>query len=306
MVSAIASSSGGCSRQRDSTSATNSGLTSPSKGQPKAAARVSVVRSPAELARRANRCQEPIASAIDIPWFRRLKVSLATTTMLASSIPAAIARSRPRSFSTRPIQETRPRGSGSGDRLGVGHLRDQPGMDEARGLDPARAGVDQSLDQPQLRGGREHRRLVLQSVAWCDLDNLHPVCIQPFLSYRQTVSNVLLSRPSACQHCMQSGGRRVVRGYGFEEHDSHAARTHPGRLARGGREAGRDRTRQPSRRQSHPGPRSVVPLGRRGSGRDRSEPGRQGGEMVGPTIWSRSSSCGCGWSPTLSVWPCRG
>ena len=58
-----------------------------------------------------------------MPWLRSAEGSLATTTTLTSSIPAAIARSRPRSFSTSPIQETWPRGSRGATRLGVGHLR---------------------------------------------------------------------------------------------------------------------------------------------------------------------------------------
>ena len=48
-----------------------------------------------------------------MPWLRLLKVSLATTTTLTSSIPAAIARSSPRSFSTSPIHDTWPRGNRS-------------------------------------------------------------------------------------------------------------------------------------------------------------------------------------------------
>jgi hypothetical protein len=111
IVSASATSSGWAWTHRASTSATRSGTTSPSNGQPNAAAMVTVVRSPAVRARSAIRVHAAIASSVLTPWLRWLNVSVATTTTLTSSTPARIARSRPRSFSTRPIQETWPRGS---------------------------------------------------------------------------------------------------------------------------------------------------------------------------------------------------
>ena len=69
------------------------------------------MRSPAALARTAIRSHAAIAPAVLTPWLRSLNRFVATTTTLTSSTPARMARSRPRSLSTSPIQETRPRGS---------------------------------------------------------------------------------------------------------------------------------------------------------------------------------------------------
>ena len=67
---------------------------------------------PASRASAATRRQSSSVSAIETPWLRRLKVSVETTTKLISSMPAARARSKPRSFITRPIWRTPlPRGS---------------------------------------------------------------------------------------------------------------------------------------------------------------------------------------------------
>ena len=84
-------------------SVTRSGRTSPSNGQPNAAPTVSVTRRPASRAAAAMPAEARIASAVVIPWFFAENVSVATTTMLISSTPAATARSIPRRFSTRPL-----------------------------------------------------------------------------------------------------------------------------------------------------------------------------------------------------------
>ena len=59
---------------------------------------------PQQPSRRApSRARPTTDSAVVAPWLRRLKVSVATTTMPISSQPAASARSNPRRFSTRPM-----------------------------------------------------------------------------------------------------------------------------------------------------------------------------------------------------------
>jgi hypothetical protein len=63
---------------------------------------VTLAGSPAAAARSAIDRHDRTASAVDMFWLRRLNVSVATTTALTSSTPAAMARSTPRSFSTRP------------------------------------------------------------------------------------------------------------------------------------------------------------------------------------------------------------
>ncbi len=51
----------------------------------------------------------------------------------------------------------------------VSELRDHVGADERGHLDPLQPGGDQHLDQPDLVGGRDHLRLVLEAVARPDL-----------------------------------------------------------------------------------------------------------------------------------------
>ena len=91
-------------------SSTRSWATSPSNGQPKATETVTVVRSPAARARVAFRLQAAICSLTVAPWLRWPNRRWRSTTTLASSTRRGIARSRPRSFSTRPIRDADPRG----------------------------------------------------------------------------------------------------------------------------------------------------------------------------------------------------
>jgi hypothetical protein len=74
------------------TSTTRTGRTSPSNGQPNAAATVTVTESPAVRATPAIDAAALIASAVLIPWFFAEKASVATTTMFTSSTPAATAQ----------------------------------------------------------------------------------------------------------------------------------------------------------------------------------------------------------------------
>ena len=67
--------------------------TSPSNGQPKAAEIVTVTRIPSAAARARILDTTSTASATDMPWLRRLKVSVVITTVFTSRIPAARARS---------------------------------------------------------------------------------------------------------------------------------------------------------------------------------------------------------------------
>jgi len=67
IVSASATSSGCACTHWRSTAATRSGATSPSNGQPNAAAIVTVVRSPAWVARTAIRSHAAIAPAVLTP-----------------------------------------------------------------------------------------------------------------------------------------------------------------------------------------------------------------------------------------------
>ena len=67
--------------------------TSPSKGQPKAAEIVTVTRTPSAAARAWIFETASTDSATDMPWLRRLKVSVVITTVFTSRIPAARARS---------------------------------------------------------------------------------------------------------------------------------------------------------------------------------------------------------------------
>ena len=103
IVSASATSFTPASAHWRTMSVTRSGRTSPSNGQPNAAPTVSVTRRPASRAAAAMPAVARTASAVVIPWFFAENVSVATTTMLISSTPAATARSIPRRFSTRPL-----------------------------------------------------------------------------------------------------------------------------------------------------------------------------------------------------------
>jgi hypothetical protein len=66
-------------------------------------ATVAVTRSPASSERAAVRSKDASACSTVAPWLRWENVSVVTSTMLASSTPAAIARSAPRSFRTSPM-----------------------------------------------------------------------------------------------------------------------------------------------------------------------------------------------------------
>ncbi len=104
IVSASATSSTPASTHWRTMSVTRSGRTSPSNGQPNAAPDGQRhAAGPASRAAPAMPAVAAIASAVVIPWFFAENVSVATTTMLISSTPAATARSIPRRFSTRPL-----------------------------------------------------------------------------------------------------------------------------------------------------------------------------------------------------------
>lgn len=58
------------------------------------------------------------------------------------------------------------------DLVGIGHLRHPPGVHETHGLDPAEPCPDGAGDELDLGGGGEGRRVGLQAVPRCDLDDL--------------------------------------------------------------------------------------------------------------------------------------
>ena len=55
------------------------------------------------------------------------------------------------------------------DLLRAGHLRDEPGMDEADRLDRGKPGGGEPVDELRAHGGLEHRLLVLEAVARPDV-----------------------------------------------------------------------------------------------------------------------------------------
>ena len=145
---------------------------SPSNGQPKAAEIVTCARMPAARAARAISSHVAMDSSVPTPWLRRLKVSLATTTM-----PTLVAAGCRRAIEAFAIQHqsdemgvARPAETGQ-HLLGVGHLRHLARIDEAGDLDATQAGGQQPGDQLDLGGRGEDERVDLQAVARPDLDH---------------------------------------------------------------------------------------------------------------------------------------
>ena len=150
---------------------TRSSGTGPSKPQPNADWTETWTARPASAAFFAVATIRRVASAVSIPVFFRLCVSLAETPRQTSGTPQASARSRPFSFRTRPERtpaSRRPRGEATEQLVRVRHLRDLLRVDEGADLHDVDAGGEETLDPRELRLRRDRPRLDLEAVAGPD------------------------------------------------------------------------------------------------------------------------------------------
>ena len=60
-----------------------------------------------------------------------------------------------------------------GHGIGIGHLRHELGIHEARGLDSPHPGVERMADEIEFLRGAEQHRFILQPVARTDFDNFN-------------------------------------------------------------------------------------------------------------------------------------
>ncbi len=174
MVSATASSSGPPSRQARADVEHPLGAgPAPSKGQPNAAARMTVVRSPASRA--AGGDVEPrrdLAGGVDalVAQGEPVGGDDHDGDLVAAggdgAVEAAPVEDQPDRAQPRVADDLGEHG------LGVGHLRHQVGPREGGHLDPPEPGVQAAADQLDLGLGGQQPGLVLQPVARGHLDDL--------------------------------------------------------------------------------------------------------------------------------------
>ena len=133
-------------------------------------------------------------SSVSTPWLRRLNVSVATTTTLTSSTPAAIARSSPRSLSTSPIQETAPRGSRPQSASASASCGTRAGFTKLVTSIRRTPLAGQRADQLELVVGGQDRGLVLQAVARAPPRRSAQIAC----TYRATVRDLVIA--AICAH----------------------------------------------------------------------------------------------------------
>ena len=133
------------------------------------------------------------ASALAMPVFFRLWVSLAEAPRQNISTPHASPRSRPFSLSTSP-ESIAPAGLAGGQPpeqlVGVGHLRDLLRVDERAHLDDVHAGLHHAADPGFLLLDRDDLLLHLQPVARPDLVDDDARHVRPRYSLAATASPI--------------------------------------------------------------------------------------------------------------------
>ena len=156
MVSARASSSGPASRTRVSTSLRRFSGTSPSNGHPNEAPTVTVVNTPASRAACTSTAAVSQAWAVVMPWLRPQKVSVATTTTLISSTPAAESSVQAAAVHHQArVSDAVVAGERGHQLVRVRHLRNAGGVDETGHLHPPGSRAYRPLGELHLVGGGE-------------------------------------------------------------------------------------------------------------------------------------------------------